>query len=368
MAINKYYEDGKLYYRVYVNGWDSRGNRFQKTKTKIDSHPKAVKVEFEFKRDLAQKKEEDVPFRWHEWFSHCMRQMKIEMKPSTIYNYETQIRKWVAPHWDQKEINSITKFNVHEMIFEHCSAMRSPQNKKTVLKMLKRLFAMAVEEGKIDRNPCHGIQVKAPEVEQKVLTTSEVEIFLREAKICNHRFYPIWAMALMTGMRSGELFALRWTDVDLEGRKISVSRQWTNKNGIGPTKTQRSRVVPVSDALVQFLRELKLKHGAERESVLPHLPEWEGGAQAAVTREFCAMIGVTQIKFHDLRATFITSLLSRGESLARVMSMVGHGQLKTTNGYLRKAGVDVQGGTDKLGYKLPELANGRILSIVKELT
>ncbi|MCM0606570.1 MAG: site-specific integrase [Xanthomonadaceae bacterium] len=164
------------------------------------------------------------------------------------------------------------------------------------------------------------------------------------------------------------MFALKWSDVDLEGRKISVSKQWTSKNGIGPTKTHRSRVVPISDDLAGFLRELKLRHGAERESVLPILPEWEGGAQAQVTREFCKMIGITEIKFHDLRATFITSLLSRGESLARVMSMVGHGQLKTTNGYLRKAGVDVQGGTDKLGYKLPELTDARILSLVKETT
>lgn len=52
-------------------------------------------------------------------------------------------------------------------------------------------------------------------------------------------------------------------------------------------------------------------------------------------------------------------------SLARVMSLVGHSQLKTTNGYLRKAGVDVQGGADKLGYKLPDLSGAKILSLVK---
>lgn len=202
----------------------------------------------------------------------------------------------------------------------------------------------------------------------KVLTATEVTVFLREAKHCGHRFYPIWAMALMTGMRSGEMFALKWTDVDLEGRKISVNKQWTSKNGIGPTKTQRSRVVPISDDLYGFLKELKLKYGAERESVLTQIPEWEAGAQAQVTREFCESIGVTVIRFHDLRATFITSLLARGESLARVMSIVGHGQLKTTNGYLRKAGVDVQGGTDKLGYKLPEVTEARVLSLVKETT
>jgi integrase len=151
-----------------------------------------------------------------------------------------------------------------------------------------------VEDGLLDRNPCTGVSVKAPEVEQKVLTSSEVEIFLREAKFASHRFYPIWALALMTGMRSGELFALKWTDLDFDGRLISVSKQWTSKNGYGPTKTMRSRIVPISEDLLKFLKELKLQRASE-ESVLPHFREWENGEQARITREFCESIGITDL-------------------------------------------------------------------------
>lgn len=70
------------------------------------------------------------------------------------------------------------------------------------LQMVSRIFQMALEEGILARNPCVGIQIKIPEVEQKVLTNSEAEIFLREAKLANHRFFPAWFMALKTGMRS----------------------------------------------------------------------------------------------------------------------------------------------------------------------
>lgn len=56
-------------------------------------------------------------------------------------------------------------------------------------------------------------------------------------------------------------------------------------------------------------------------------------------------------------------MLARGESLARVMAMVGHSELKTTNLYLRKAGVDIMGGTDKLGYKLPEEGDAKVLRL-----
>ncbi|MGE3974759.1 MAG: tyrosine-type recombinase/integrase [Bdellovibrionales bacterium] len=362
MAVRSYIEDGKKLYEVYVNGFNSRGIRIQRKRSGIDTLRKAQQIEFELKREIAKLKEENVPFRWHEWFDVCMQRMKIEMKPSTVINYHSQIRKWVYPHWKDQGLAQITRSDVHELIFEKCGEIVSASHRKTVLKMVKRLFEMAVSEGIIDRNPCSGIQVKIPEVEQNVLTNSEVNIFLKEAKNTDHRFYPIWALALMTGMRSGELYALNWTDIDLENKTISVSKQWTSKNGFGPTKSQRSRIVPISESLMTFLKELKLKRGNE-ESVLPRFLEWENGEQARITREFCQAIGVTSIKFHDLRATFITNLLSRGESLARVMSMVGHSQLKTTNGYLRKAGVEVIGGTDKLGYKLPNEAIGTVLPL-----
>jgi site-specific recombinase XerD len=87
--------------------------------------------------------------------------------------------------------------------------------------------------------------------------------------------------------------------------------------------------------------------------VLPDLPEWENGTQAQITRDFCKSIGISSVKFHNLRATFITQMLMRGVPLAQVMSIVGHNQLKTTNTYLRVIGTDLAGATEKLSYSLP---------------
>lgn len=365
MAIKPYEENGKKIFEVYVNGFDSLGRRVQKRKKSIDTLRKAQTIEFEFKRELAQLKAEAVPYRWHEWLSKCIGQMKLTLRPSSVINYN-RLNKWITPHWKSQELSKITKSDVYDVIFEKCKDIETAYTRRAILKMTQRIFQMAVEDGVLDRNPCTGVSVKVPEVDQKVFTTVEAETFLREAKITNHRFYPVWAFALLTGMRSGEMFALKWTDLDLDGRTISVSKQWTSKSGFGPTKTQKSRIVPISDDLLTFLRELRAKSPLEGEFVLPRLSEWEYGDQAKVTREFCEAIGITPIKFHDLRATFITNLLTRGETLARVMAIVGHSQLKTTNMYLRKAGVDVLGGTEKLGYKLPNANDGaRILSIVK---
>jgi len=364
MAIKTYLKNEVKLYEVYVNGTDSRGRRVQRRKRSVETLRKAQVAEFELKRELAVLKEQRIPYRWHEWFDVCISRMKIEYRPSTIMNYETQLRKWIHPYFKDREIQAITKYEIHETIHDRIGEELTLNSKKAILKMVKRIFQMAVEEGILHRNPCTGISIKVPEADQKVLTNAEVEIFLKEARITNQRFYPIWVIALMTGMRSGELFALRWTDIDFDGRRILVSKQWTSKNGFSSTKTQRSRLVPVSEDLLTFLKELKLKRGTE-EFVLPHPREWQTGEQARMTREFCMSIGITPIKFHDLRATFITNLLARGESLARVMSIVGHSQLKTTNGYLRKSGVEIQGGTDRLGYKLPKESEAQILTFTR---
>lgn len=360
MAIRKYVENGKALFEVYVNAFDASGRRTQRKRRGITTLRKAETIEFELQRELADFKDRPITYCFGEWVEKCLKNLRGELAATTTATYEAQIKRWVYPLWKNRDLAAISKSDAYELIFNQCQ-FPTEHTRRNVFKMTKRMFQLAVEDGLIDRNPCLGIKVRVAEVDQKVLTNAEVEKFLSHAKLYNHHFYPIWIVALMTGMRSGEMFALKWTDVDFESKTISVTKQWTSKAGFhDTTKTRRNRIVPLSDALASFLKEWKLKHRSE--FVLPHLKEWKGGEQARVTRDFCEGIGITSVKFHDLRATFITSLLSRGESLACVMSIVGHRELKTTNCYLRKAGIDVRGGTDKLGYEIPQTEEAEILA------
>jgi integrase len=362
MAISSKIIKGKKLYEVYVNGFDLRGRRIQRRKRRIESIRKAEEIEFGFESELAKLREEGSPQTWAEWIEIVIKRMRQDCAASTVINYESYLGKWVNNRWKNKELRSINRDDVYKAVFEDFDQTLAANSKKTLLKQIRRVFQMAVDDGILDRNPTAGIKVPVPETDPQVLTNEEAKIFLQQAKILGHRFYPIWLMALFTGMRSGELFALEWTDIDLEAKLISVTKQWTNKCGITPTKTRRNRVVPISDELMRFLREYKLRRPGNE--LLPKLTEWENGEQAQVTREFCMSIGITSIKFHDLRATFITNLLSRGVALGVVMSIVGHTQIKTTNVYFRKAGVDVRGGTDGLGYTVPIERQAALLQIV----
>ena len=360
MAIRTIIKDGKKLFEVYVNGFNARGTRVQRKRSNIETLRKAEVIEFELKRELAILKESKVDPRWEEWTEECLNIMKVTYRPSTLYSYQKTLDKWVNKHFKEKELKDITRLEIHNLIYELIPKETSIHTRKYVLKIVKRVFQMAVDHDKLDRNPCNGMMVKVPETEKKVLTNKEVEIFLNEAKVTNHRFYPIWVMALFTGMRSGELYALRWTDIDLDNRTISVSKAWNSKNGFTSTKNQKSRIVPISAELLSFLKELKLKRSRE-EYVLPHPKEWTRGEAAKVLKQFCKAIQITEIRFHDLRATFITNLLARGESLARVMAIVGHADMETTNVYLRKAGIELKDGTEKLGYKLPTISTKNVI-------
>ena len=289
--------------------------------------------------------------------------MKTTCEPSTVYSTENILGKRVHEHWNSKELRSISKFDVHKLLFEKMVDQNSTMHrKKAVIKIVKRVLQMAVDNGKIDRNPCQGMLVKVPESDMQVLSNTEAQLLLKEAKAIDHRFYSVWVLALFTGMRSGELFALKWTDIDMESRSVHVSKSWSSKSGIKSTKNQKTRIVPMGDQLSGFLKRLKLERGDD-EFVLPRLIEWQRGGAARVLGELCKAIGITKIRFHDLRATFITNLLTQGESLARVMAIVGHADIETTNRYLRKAGIELKGGTDKLGYTVLNEPGGKVLQM-----
>ncbi|MEK6775119.1 MAG: tyrosine-type recombinase/integrase [Bdellovibrionota bacterium] len=364
MAISSYQSNGKNMFRVTVKIRDSRGKQIFRSRHGITSERKAEETEFELKKEIELIAKTGSILDWKSWLEDCLKKMRLDSAPSTVIGYRGTLEKWANPIIGAKPLNKITRDDIYEVVYEYPEPNYTPNARKDLLKKVKRILQVAVDDGIIDRNPAIGIKVRVPEIEQKVLTCEEVKVLLSKAKEREHPFYPVWVAALSTGMRSGELYALHWTDIDFENQLISVSKQWTSKNGFCETKTRKNRVVPVSSDFLNFLKEHKLSCDPKSQFVLPHLKEWTNGEQAKVISEFCKAIEITPIKFHDLRATFITNLLSHGVSLAKVMAIVGHSEIKTTNVYLRKAGVEIKGATECLGYKIPSHRSAKVLSLL----
>jgi integrase len=171
---------------------------------------------------------------------------------------------------------------------------------------------------------------------------------LGEAKALNHPWYHTWALALLTGMRNGELYALTWSDVDWESATISVTQSYNSRRrAIKSTKSGDWRSVPISSQLGEVLRDLKTLTG-KSQWILPRLPGWEKGIQARELRKFCQGIGLPSVKFHTLRACFATQLIRNGVPPIQLQKICGWKDLETMQRYIRLAGIDTTGATESL--------------------
>jgi len=160
-------------------------------------------------------------------------------------------------------------------------------------------------------------------------------------------------MALLTGMRNGELYALLWTDVNWENKTLSVTKSYNCRmRSVKSTKTGCWRTIPISSELKGLLLEIKGQTG-KTPHVLPRNPLWTRGYQADELRKFCIGIGVTSVRFHALRACFATQLIQNGVPAIMIQKICGWKDLKTMQQYIRMAGVEVEGATGGLNM-LPE--------------
>lgn len=382
--IKKYTYKNKKYYAIQLSYTDTSGKRhqpkyrFDSDGQRISSERIAKRLEYQLLQEFIAKIEgrfEELTFsEWHEKF---LDDIRLTYKHGTVMQYDGDLKKWLPMGFGDKKLKDFSKSDIHKLIFETLPANdATPNLQRKTRRTLARIFEAAVEEGLITRNPCKGIKVKVPPPEKLVLNHDEVLKLLEQARAMEHQFYYHWCLVLFSGLRNGELYGLRWADIDLTTGNITVKSQWTNKDGYHSTKSNRARVVPISDNLRTVLLELKsLGPFSENltglngnnqffdDLVLPRLSEWKHGEQARITKRFCKSIGITEVKFHDLRATFITNALTQGASLPQIMSIVGHSRTSTTDEYLRLAGVDVKGVTDKVSYKLPDLSTQNVLML-----
>ena len=159
------------------------------------------------------------------------------------------------------------------------------------------------------------------------------------------------------------LYALTWDKVDLNNRTILVNSSWNKIDGFKSTKTGDDRIVEIAPSLLEMLRQLQLKN-FDSCYVLPRISQWDEGLQATVLRMFLIGLGLPEIRFHDLRATWATLMLGKGIEPAKVMVMGGWKDLKTLMVYLRKSGISIKGITNCLDLDTTNPTNqGKVIPL-----
>jgi len=275
------------------------------------------------------------------------------------------LRRWTK-EWLEIPAEELTRFHGRELQKKMELAGMSSKGQQKVRSMVNTVFNYGLEEKFISKpipSPMAGLVFNTDaENVPDILTLGEIKQFLERGKELQNEWYPIWAMALLTGMRNGELYALEWSDVDFENSLIRVSKSYNSRLKIvKSTKAGYWRNIPISSQLRELLIELQAK--SETQHVLPRLGCWNQGLQAQELRKFLRGIGIRPVKFHALRACFATQLLAKNIAPAIVMKICGWKNLQTMEYYVRLAGVSEQGATECLEILPTETVMENVVSL-----
>jgi len=317
----------------------------------IESKSAALKVERELVLVVEKLIHAQVVPCWQEtvrrYISHLSQQ---DISGKTVENYRLCLEAHTFEDWGLKLIDQIAAIDIRNLISTKL-ANKSESHKKNLLKYIRGVFNFAVESNLILRNPTPKMKFRIGDKVTGVLTEAQVALFLSTARQVDSEWFPVWATAIYTGMRNGELYALTWENVDLERRLLKVVSSWNNVDGFKSTKSEDERQVEIAEELVPILRNQKKQH-PESHFVLPRIDKWEKGEQARELRAFLMVLGLPRIRFHDLRATCATILLAKGVPALKVQIGLGWKDIKTMSLYIRKAGVSVTGMTSDLKFNL----------------
>ena len=193
----------------------------------------------------------------------------------------------------------------------------------------------AVLDGLIRLNPAADCKLSPQNTkEMQLLSREEMQRFLIQAK--EEGYYELFLLELATGLRRGEVLALKWDDLDPETGVLRVQRQVYRANGelvVSAPKTKAAlRAIVLPSALVGVLEEYH--QGVDSRWMFPSPAKEDSSLDPATVRKRLQTIlehaGCRKVRFHDLRHLFVTTALENGMDVKTLSTIIGHISAKTT--------------------------------------
>jgi integrase len=222
---------------------------------------------------------------------------------------------------------------------------RSGNTVKVTLNFLGTMFTWAVREGLVQANPVRGIERPRTEHAIDFLSREETERLLSAAEagatnLKGRILYVALALALNTGMRKGELLGLRWIDLDLDTRRLTVARSYRSTPKSGKARHLRLPLV-----LVPILREWRQNCPQSPDGSV--LPIGRLAAEGRVATD-ATMLGLPQLMeraglrsvhhpWHLMRHSFGSHFIMSGGNLLTLQKILGHADIKITLAYAHLA-------------------------------
>lgn len=238
-----------------------------------------------------------------------------------------------------KNVNDIKKKDVEMLILQLKEAELTNKTINCIITFIQAVLNYGVDNEIISINPIARFK-KLPIVKDtpNFLNDKQIEVFMEVAK--ETKYYAFFATALFTGMRISEISGLEWSDIDFKKKKITVNKQ-IYRGVKQSTKTNKERVIDIPDTLLEILQEHKSNNTYLSKLVFHngngapvHIASMKEYYFHPVIKKCNELLDVenqiTNFRFHDLRHTYATFLLSNGVPVKYVQEQLGHSSARMT--------------------------------------
>lgn len=289
-------------------------------------------------------------------------------KPSTLITDRSRIERHIKPLLGRKKISEIARPEI-ERFLRDVAAGKTATDVKTgkfgraiveggkgaatrTVGLLGGIMSFAVSRRLRTDNPVHGVKRYADKKGERFLSTSELgrigaEITKAEQSGANPNAIAIIRLLAFTGARKSEISCLRWSEVDLENGYLRL----------GDSKTG-AKVIPIGPPARQVLAGLPVIENTPY--VFPAatgLGSFQGVDKVwRIVREAADL---STIRLHDLRHSFASVGLSRGDALVTIGAILGHADIKTTSRYAHLANDPVKRAADDISQSIDAAFSGR---------
>jgi integrase len=263
-------------------------------------------------------------YMFSEFKKSYIEHVKTDKAPKTLENVERVFKHFEAFFGDK----SISEF-VPEDLEKYKASRKGKVRDVTInneIRTIKAAFQKAVDWGRLKEHPFGRIkQIRVPEEDARPFTKDEFK------KLCNvikdDSFLRIVKFAVLTGMRRGEILNLRWENIDISKKKITVV-----SSGEHRVKHGKMRKIPINDEVVGILE--KVKNDSDYVFINKQKRPYNDDTVTKKFKDYIRMAKLPdELHFHSLRETFASWGMSEGISHYAMKQLLGHASVKTTEGY-----------------------------------